>query len=130
MNKHSILLALLIPLALLWMGLACCSAAENGSAPELKVLPAGSERLLYRELFYEAKRLSHQRRRELEASLVSPDAAEERRNRLKADYLRLLGPLPEKTPLNAHVAGTIERDGYRIEKVHYESQPGHHQRLL
>ena len=126
MNKHSILPALLIPLALLWMGLACCSAAENGSAPELKVLPAGSERLLYRELFYEAKRLSHQRRRELEASLVSPDAAEERRNRLKADYLRLLGPLPEKTPLNAHVAGTIERDGYRIEKVHYESQPGHH----
>jgi cephalosporin-C deacetylase-like acetyl esterase len=32
--------------------------------------------------------------------------------------------LPERTPLNARVAGTLNRDGYRIEKIVFESQPG------
>lgn len=35
-----------------------------------------------------------------------------------------LEPLPPRTPLNAAVTGTIEREGYRIEKVRYESRPG------
>ncbi len=33
------------------------------------------------------------------------------------------GPFPGRTPLNASVTGTIERNGYRIEKVVFESQP-------
>ncbi len=31
--------------------------------------------------------------------------------------------LPERTPLNARITGTIERDGYRIDKLIFESQP-------
>lgn len=34
------------------------------------------------------------------------------------------GPMPEKTPLNARVTGTVERDTYRIEKIIFESRPG------
>lgn len=34
-------------------------------------------------------------------------------------------PLPEKTPLNAVVHSPVERDGYTVEKVHFESRPGH-----
>ncbi|NNE92198.1 MAG: hypothetical protein HKN23_11170 [Verrucomicrobiales bacterium] len=38
-----------------------------------------------------------------------------------------LGGFPEKrTPLNAKVTGTLEGDGYRVEKVIFESQPGFH----
>jgi dienelactone hydrolase len=33
------------------------------------------------------------------------------------------GPLPEKTPLNAKVTKTLERDGYRIENIVFESRP-------
>ena len=33
------------------------------------------------------------------------------------------GPFPEKTPLNAKVTGTVERDAYTIEKVIFESRP-------
>jgi dienelactone hydrolase len=33
------------------------------------------------------------------------------------------GPFPDKTPLNARVTGTVERDAYRIEKVIFESRP-------
>lgn len=35
-----------------------------------------------------------------------------------------LWPMPEKTPLNAKRFGRIERDGYAIEKVYFESYPG------
>ena len=37
-----------------------------------------------------------------------------------------LGPWPEKTPLNVEVTGTIEKDGYRVEKIVFESMPGFH----
>lgn len=36
-----------------------------------------------------------------------------------------LWPMPEKTPLNAVVHGRIERDDYTVEKVFFESLPGH-----
>ena len=35
-----------------------------------------------------------------------------------------LWPLPEKTPLKAQVFGRIEREGYAVEKVFFESLPG------
>ena len=43
----------------------------------------------------------------------------------KKELLRSLGldPMPAKTPLNARITGTIQRNGYRIEKVVFESRP-------
>lgn len=35
-------------------------------------------------------------------------------------------PLPEKTPLNAQRFGAIERDGFKVERVYFESFPGHY----
>ena len=35
-----------------------------------------------------------------------------------------LWPLPERTPLNARIFGRIEREGYTVEKVYFESMPG------
>jgi len=35
-----------------------------------------------------------------------------------------LWPMPEKTPLNAKIFGRIEREGYSVEKVYFESYPG------
>lgn len=51
--------------------------------------------------------------------------------RLQADtrsrLLEILGGLPETTtPLNARITGTIPKDGYRIEKLVFESLPGLH----
>lgn len=49
-----------------------------------------------------------------------------RRPRLQQEFLDMLGlwPLPEKTPLHATVTGTIERDSFVIEKLHFQSRPG------
>ncbi|MCX7431923.1 MAG: acetylxylan esterase, partial [Planctomycetia bacterium] len=35
-----------------------------------------------------------------------------------------LWPMPTKTPLNAVIHGTIERNGYTLSKVFFESAPG------
>ncbi len=35
-----------------------------------------------------------------------------------------LWPMPEKTPLNAHIFGRIERGGYSVEKVYFQTSPG------
>jgi len=37
-----------------------------------------------------------------------------------------LWPMPEKTPLNAVVHGRVERDDYTIDRVIFESLPGHY----
>src|SRR4051812_8235789 len=49
-----------------------------------------------------------------------------RRPRLKQEYFDMLGlwPLPEKTPLHATVTGTLERDNFVVEKLHFQSKPG------
>jgi hypothetical protein len=38
-------------------------------------------------------------------------------------FWKLAGGRPERTPLNARTTGAFEREGYRVEKVVYESQP-------
>ena len=35
-----------------------------------------------------------------------------------------LWPMPEKTPIAAHLFGKVERDGYSIEKAYFETWPG------
>jgi len=58
----------------------------------------------------------------------SIDAWEQRAALLKQRVLVANGifPLPERTPLNAVVHGKVEREGFTVEKVYFESVPGFH----
>jgi dienelactone hydrolase len=47
-----------------------------------------------------------------------------RQDRVRAALLEIFGPFPEKTPLNPRITGVLKKDGYRIEKLIYESLPG------
>jgi len=60
-----------------------------------------------------------------EASALSWTKAEvqARKATIRESLIRALGGLPDRTPLNARVTGTIQADGYRIEKIIFESQP-------
>jgi dienelactone hydrolase len=51
---------------------------------------------------------------------------EEVRPALREDYFDMLGlkPLPERTPLKATVAGRLQRDGFTVENLHFQSRPG------
>ncbi len=71
----------------------------------------------------QAKALLAERARKI-ASFTSPQQVAERKVYIRARMMETLGgAFPERTPLNARTVGTIQRDGYKIEKVIFESQP-------
>lgn len=45
---------------------------------------------------------------------------------LRTAYKQLLGTLPAKTPLHTAITGRLQQNGYHIEKIIYQSFPGHH----
>ena len=53
----------------------------------------------------------------------TPQQIAEYQKARKDFFLKQIGAFPERNPLNAVVTGTIQKDGYTIEKVRFESQP-------
>jgi hypothetical protein len=58
--------------------------------------------------------------------LKTPEQIAEYQKRLREKFIHAIGGLPERTPLNPQVTGVVFRDGYRVEKVIYESQTHHY----
>src|SRR5438067_7983061 len=56
--------------------------------------------------------------------LQTPAAIREYQGWARRTFLQLAGGLPERTPLNLRTTGSLDRAGYRLEKVVYESRPG------
>lgn len=68
--------------------------------------------------------LAQQRERRL-AALASAAAAEKYRDAVRRRIRRAFGPPPPRRHrLKAVVTGVLERPGYRVEKLYYESAPG------
>lgn len=47
----------------------------------------------------------------------------ERQQKVKEILMKLVGPFPEKTPLNPEITGILQKDGYRVEKIILETMP-------
>jgi dienelactone hydrolase len=109
---------------LLWLPLL---AAAQEDLAVLKPDQAGvpPRKMLYAFLQAEAKK-HFDARRQAVAALKTPDDLKRRQQDLRARFLEALGGFPEKTPLNARVIGTDQGDGYRLQRVVYESRPDHH----
>jgi cephalosporin-C deacetylase-like acetyl esterase len=58
------------------------------------------------------------------AAVESSASVEERQRYLRDRVLEALGGFPDRTPLNARITSTLEREGYRVEMLVYESLPG------
>ncbi len=111
-------------------GLLFTTAVTAFAADDLTVLKPGpkdtpSRKLLHTYLLAECQKQFDARKAEVE-KLKTPAEIVARQVSLKAKFIEAIGGFPEKTPLNAKVVGTLKRDGYRIEKVIYESRPEHH----
>jgi len=98
-----------------------------GSAEDLTCLKEDERAAsrLYAHLQQEAYAALDRRKESCEALKTSEDIRTYQQ-RLREFFVKQLGGFPERTPLNAKTVGTIEADGYRIEKVIFESQPRHH----
>ncbi|MGO8720797.1 MAG: alpha/beta hydrolase, partial [Acidobacteriaceae bacterium] len=62
-------------------------------------------------------------RRALLGRIQSKQQVETRTETVRSQLWQLLGGRPEETPLNPRITGTLERNGYRIEKLIFESMP-------
>ncbi|MCX5638990.1 MAG: hypothetical protein NTX52_15045, partial [Planctomycetota bacterium] len=113
--------------------LTCLSLIINAAtsdAENLRVLPqtldgaAPSDMMKYyllqqvRQKFENWKREYEQRK--------TPQKIAEYQNRLREKFVEAIGGLPERTALKPQVTGIIQRNGYRVEKVIFESQPKHY----
>lgn len=58
------------------------------------------------------------------AALNSPGSVRRRGDAFREWLTASMGGWPDKTPLRARITGTLSRDGYRIEKLVFESRPG------
>ncbi|MDZ7618918.1 MAG: acetylxylan esterase, partial [Patescibacteria group bacterium] len=101
--------------------------APAASVEDLNVLSADEQpdAMLRAYLLKECDVLLNARREEVK-KLETPEAVLERIERVRKDWMAAIGPFPERTPLDGKTVGVIEADGYRIERVLYQSRPGHH----
>ena len=77
---------------------------------------------LYQYLDDIAAKDAAERRAEV-AKITTRQQAEIRQRQVRVKLLGLMGGNFERTPLNAKVMGSTQLDGFRIEKILYESQP-------
>ena len=58
------------------------------------------------------------------SGLKTLDEWKARQKWIRATLMEIAGPFPEKTPLNARITNVIKKDGFTVENIVYESQPG------
>ncbi|MHB1081513.1 MAG: alpha/beta hydrolase family protein [Prosthecobacter sp.] len=108
-------------------GTAAAQTAANapaaGAAPAVPVLNR-FPRMMQEWLVAEV-RAAEQRGNARREALKTKADAEAYVKSVQERIRECFGPLPEKTPLNAKVTKTLERDGYRIENIVFESRPGY-----
>jgi cephalosporin-C deacetylase-like acetyl esterase len=66
---------------------------------------------------------ARERRKRLIDAITTKQQVLDRQKSVVAELWKMLGGPLDKTPLNARLTGTIDRPGYRIEKVTFESRP-------
>lgn len=93
----------------------------------LRVLDSDSSKLLYEDLLKTAHDQFETRRHNVSEAVRNTEGVKGYIKRAKSSYLELVNIDGwKKTPLNSKVTGEIRCQGYRIEKVIFESQPNHH----
>jgi dienelactone hydrolase len=103
-------------------GLQFSRAAER--APGASLVPLNRFPRMVQEYYVERLRRFEQANTQAKAALQTKGDAEAYVRAVRQKIRTCFGPFPEKTPLNARITGTVDRDVYRIEKVIFESRPG------
>jgi len=81
------------------------------------------ENALYHHMADEAHQYL-QKRAKTVAQLSSRSDWENRQSFVKKKLMNIVGPFPDKSPLNPKTVEILHKDGYKMEKLYFESQPG------
>ncbi len=103
----------------------------SARSEDLTVLPPGpdgveSDQYLERWLAAEVEKCIDRRSEAFETMIKSAAACRKWQEDRRAFFLERIGGLPERSPLKAEMTGTLEGEGYRIEKILLETRPGFH----
>lgn len=93
------------------------------AASDAQVAPAQQLEVWLKNGFYQ---MVEQRAAAFEKAVKSTASCEAWQKDRRAFFLNQIGGLPERTPLNPQIVGTLQGNGYRIEKIVLESRPGFH----
>lgn len=78
---------------------------------------------LYHHLAGQAYVMLDKRKQETSGLSTADDWHKYQQSRRKI-FLDIVGPFPDKTPLNAQITKVVEKDSFRVEHIVFESQPG------
>jgi dienelactone hydrolase len=101
---------------------SCQEAKENLNVFSDWIEWSDGRNMLVHHLNKQAFALLDNRDREI-AGLKTREEWIDRQKKMREILVNTVGPFPEKTPLNAKVTGIVRKEGYRIEKVIFESMP-------
>ncbi len=82
-----------------------------------------SRNSLYHHLSGQAYELLEKRREETE-KINSLAGWQQRQKHVKETLMELIGPFPDKNPLNAKIVRTVDKSSFRVEHIIFESHPG------
>ena len=86
------------------------------------LLYSDAQNSLYHDICRQAFTLLDERNEKI-AGISSLDGWQQRQKEIRKTLDYLVGPFPEKTPLNATIVKTIRKKDFRIEHIIFESQP-------
>ncbi len=102
-------------------------ASSQSGAPAPVADSASAANAGRKQLFEYLDRIAAEQtsaRRTIVAAITTRSQAEARQAMVRKKIISLMGGLPAKTPLNAKVVGETQAQGFHIEKILYDSQPG------
>ena len=100
--------------------------ASAGHADEFQLLDRSQSQNaeMLRNHFRRLAHVALDQRLERYEQLKTPDQIQMWQKTQRSRLRLLLGAFPERAPLNARVVGKLKGDGFRAEKIIYESRPG------
>jgi dienelactone hydrolase len=106
-----------------------CSAIPCEASPTLSVLPERinqvETRKMVRQYLLDQAEKAFLRREAAFEEIETPGQMREHQRRMREFLRAQLGDFPARTPLQARVVGRHQRDGYSVERILYQSRPGH-----
>ena len=125
MNKDSWKAAAFAAVFCCAYGSIVADSSTTGLADELgkKFLPPASDMLTFTTISQKLHEMDVDAD-EAWTKLANRAEYDEYRKEMHKRMMSAMGDWPERTPLNARTVATVRKDGYRIEKVLFESMPG------
>ncbi|MBR1402068.1 MAG: acetylxylan esterase [Prevotella sp.] len=104
--------------------LAAATAYSLAQATNWRALRFNQSYAFYSYLMEDMHRCYWQRQQELQQAVKSKTALQRYIADARQRMQQVIGELPERTPLQAQVTGTIQMEGFRVEKIVFQSTPG------